>query len=321
MALTTNVPRPNLQKTSYLRNGMSSDIEGVKFPLQSGVPIQNLYMFKVIPASFSATCVSSANYWLSGGQPLNQVDTGSKPNIISTALNLKNITGFGISNRDVTGILLDCERCLTFTFGGGTTITSTTVTVKGFDYLGTAIEFSSVISGSVTSVTLLQPISIVTSIAFSNDFNSEGSEGLQTVSVGNSNIIGLPYYLKDYSYVMGVSWAGTALASTTATAGKNWRVSDPSSTPSPVRGCVTLPTATDGASLLTCCYYVYGSDSELNAGINNANQSALKVASIQISTGPKEQNVVPFLTKYDLTGVVYPGDNNFIYAYNQAKLF
>lgn len=319
MALTTNVPHPILQMTSYVQNGMSTDINGTLFPLQSGVPLQNLYLFDIIPAYLSSNCISNSNTWQPGGQPLNQTNTGSDNNIISTALNLKNITGFGISNRDVTGILLDCERGISLSFSGGTLIANTTVTVTGFDYLGNALQFSQALSGTVGTVYINQPISIVTSVVFSANFNPGGSGAVTNVAIGNSNIIGLPYYLPNLNSLIQVGWTGSEFLST-VTPGNNWRITNPSSTPVPVRGSVNLPSNADGENLLTVLYYVYGSDSELNAELNNANQSSLKIASIQTSTGSNPQTVIPYLTQYDLTGVVYPADNDFIYAYGQAKL-
>lgn len=328
MAITTIIPRATPQKTSYVKNGLSTDIKGTLFPLEVGVPLQSLYMFKVIPAPFSATCVSSANYWQAGGQPLNQRNTGTDNNIVSIALDASNLLSLGKPYLSTSGILLDCERCLSLTFGNGSLISNTTVVVTGFDYLGNAVSFSQALSGTVSTVYLLHPIAIVTSLKFLADFNTEGSQGTQTVSVGNSNIIGLPYYLPTTEFILSATWDGSDVENSDITSGNNWRVNNASLTSGPSRGYITLPSATDGETLLTSCYYVYGTDSELNAELNNANQSSLKIASVQESLGfpltPPQttppQNVLPFLIKYDLTGVVYPADNDFIYAYSQAKL-
>lgn len=324
MALTTNLLHTTPQTTSYMRNGMSTDIEGTQFPLQTGVPIQNNYMFKVIPASYSTSCISSSNGWQSGGQPLNQTNTGSGNNVISIALNPKNLLNYSIPYYSGSGILLDCERCPSITIGGGSLISTCTVTFTGFDYQGKAITYSQGLSGTVTTQVIFQPFSIITSVVFSPTFDAEGSAGEQTVSIGNSNVIGLPYYLPSTSYVASTTWAGAALATSTVTPGFNWRSNAVSVTSRPVRGYVTVPSNTNGTSLLTCCYYVSGSDSELNAELNNANQSSLKLAQVVQSTpaiaGVASSNVVPYLTEYDLTGVVYPSDNAFLYKYNLAKL-
>lgn len=318
MALTTNIPHPVRQSTSYMKNGMSFDLNGkggVPFTLQSGVPLQSLYMFRVIPASISSVCISNSNTWQEAGQPLNQTNTGSGNNIISKAINLKNIAGFGISNRDVSAILLDRERCVSITFGSFT-LSDSDVTVKGFDYLGNEVIITEFIESGTSEIVLeTNPLSIITSVVFSVNPGT-------TIQVGNSNNIGLPYYLTNKAYITSCAWNGTAIDPQTSQvqAANNWRVSTPTSSSGATRGYITTPSDTNGTALLTCCYYVMGSDSELEAELNNANQSSLKIASIQTSTGSNPQNVIPQLTQYDLTGVVYPADNDFIYAYNQAKL-
>ncbi len=322
MALTTNLLHTVPQVTSYMQNGMSTDVgDGVKFPLQTGVPIQSNYMFKVIPASFSTTCISSANDYQSGGQPLNLSNTGSGANTISIALNDRNLLNYDIPNFNRRGILLDCERCISLTVYNGSSIRSFTAYIEGFDYRGKAISFSANFSGSMTTAVILQPISIVTSVRFSNDFDANGSGTAQQISIGNSNIIALPYYLSGNNYVINATWAGNTLAQSAVTPGYNWRANGAAGYPA--RGYVTLPSNADGNSLLTCCYYVPGSDSELNAELNNENFSSLKIAQVQRSTpalaGVPVTNVLPLLTEYDLTGVVYPADNDFLYTYNLAK--
>lgn len=317
MALTTNIPRPVRQSTSYMKNGMSYDLNGkggVPFTLQSGVPLQNLYMFRVIPASLSSVCISNLNTWQVTGQPLNQVNTGSGNNIISKAINLKNLTGFGIANRDVSAILLDCERCISLNFPTVTT-SDTEVTATGYDFLGNRIIVTADVPSGTTRQVLSNPMSIVESVVFSEN------PGV-SIQVGNSNNIGLPYYLTNKSYIISCTWNGSAINPQTSQvqAAHNWRVSTTTSTSGATRGYITTSSNTDGTALLTCCYYVMGSDSEVEAELNNAIQSTLKIASIQISTGSNPQNVIPQLTQYDLTGVVYPNDNDFIYAYSQAKL-
>ncbi len=318
MALTTNVAYIFPDKMTYVRNGMSIDGSGeeVQFPLQVGVPVQNNYLFQVIPAAYSTTCISPANDYQAAGQPLNQTNTGSDNNVISTALNSKNLPNYRLP---FTGVLLDCERCISLTIYNGSSITSFTAYIEGFDYRGKAISFSASYSGSMTTAVILQPISIVTSVRFSNNFDASGSGTAQQMSVGNSNVIGLPYYLAKNDYVINATWAGSTLAKSTITPGFNWRAAGASG--SPARGFVSLPSTANGSFLLTCLYYVPGSDYELNQEINIANQSSLKIAQIQKSTGSLAQNVFPYLTEYDLAGVISPANNDFIYQYNLAKSF
>ncbi len=318
MALTTNVSRPTLQTTSYMQNGMSSDIEGVKFPLQFGVPIQNLYMFKVIPAADVVNCVSPSNPWVPSGQPLNQLNTGTAPNIISKAINSSNILGISTFN-GVNGILFDCERCPSFTLSAPNAGPAQTVTATGFDYLGNAVITTVALPATGTSTQtefiFPTPMSIVTSVVFPLDFSNGGAI---TCMVGNSNNIGLPYYLAETSFVQSCTWNGNAIANTSVVPGYDWRTTGVlSGSTGPARGYVPLPSDANNSFLLTCFYYVSGSDSELNAEMNNGNQSSLKLAQVRTNT-TTGQNVLPYLTEYDLTGVVYPANTKFIYAYAQS---
>jgi len=305
MALTTNVSNAIPQAVSYVSNGMSADIVGVKFPLQKGVPYQNLYMFKVIPASSSSVSISAMNTFQAEGQPLNQRNTGTDNNVSSIALNISNFIGVGSYNPHINGILLDCERTLVLTASASTT-QSFTWTVTGFDYLGTAVTHSQNCSSGQTQYTMLQPFSIITSCILSQ------SPGV-SVSIGSGNGIGLPYYLTNISNIVSMT------SGATVTPANNWRVTNTTATTSPTRGFITPSSAPNGTTLLNICYYVYGSDSEMNAELNNANQSALRIASIQHGAATA-QNVLPLITRYDLTGVVYPGDSDFIRIYSQAKL-
>jgi hypothetical protein len=306
MALTTYDPNRIPQGETYLENGFTQDVLGVQFPLQVGVPVQTIYMFDVVPAAFSATCVSSANTWRSGGQPLNTNVQGTEPNVLARPILING----------VQGMQFDCERCITITIGGGSLISDFTVTVSGYDYLLNPITFSASYTNSMTSAVIPQPINIVTSIVCTN-FNSSGSGGVQTVSFGNSDVIGLPYLLTSKSYVLDASWKGVDLPLTAITTGNDWRITNPGMNTLPVRGSVTLPSDANNTSLMTCCYYVYGNDSELSAEMDNLNQSSLKIASIQSSTSG--QPVMPDLTPHDLVGATYPASNSFMYNYNQIK--
>lgn len=312
MALTTYLPLSVPQGETYLKNGWSQDTAGVQFPLQVGVPVQTPYMFKVVPAPRSTDCVSSANYWWSGGQPLNTKAQGTAQNVTS-----KPVTINGQS-----GVQLDCERCLALYVGGGSIITATTVTVTGYNYRGKALTFSYAVEATPgTQFNLPTPISIVTSVKFSPSFEPEGSPFIQ-FSVGTSNLIGLPYRLSHKNqYILSLQYAGASISpSTQATSGLNWRVTSPTIAGNSGCGYITCPSDTNGSNVLTCCYYIEGADGELSREMEILNQSSLKVGDVQKSTGPQAQQVFPEIISYDLTGVVYPADSAFINTYNKLKL-
>ena len=298
------------QRVTYNQNGYTQDVTNTLCGLQVGVPVTAPYMFKVIPAPLSSNCVSPLNAWNSAGQTLNSLAQGTAPNITARPITINN----------QTGVMLDCERCLSITQQtGGPTFLATTITVTGYvsaDGNLQPITFSQSLAGSLASPFVLStPILVVMSVKFSNTF------GTTTVSIGNSNKIGLPYLLTSTSYVLATTYNQLSLASSVYQVGNNWRVSTPTATNAVCRGYITTPSDTDGIKELTACYIVQGSDSELNNQMYNKNQSALKIGNVQKNTSssyPKANFVLPGTTKYDLRGVIYPADNTFIRTYTAS---
>lgn len=308
MALTTIIPQlPNApaikpQSVSHISNGITTDINGTTFPLQVGVPVQNIYTFKVIPASTSQSAVcQDKNFGVTGAGgsiPLNTTIQGSGNDIIS-----RPIVFLG-----QPAILLDCERILVLYFTEQT-LGTCIATVTGYDYRGVAIYITTeqIPTGTVT-LNIYAPISVVTGVSLSaNPFPS----GNGAVSVGTNSQIGLPYLLTNTAYVMYSSWAGSDQA--TIEAGYNWRIIPDLSSSSTARGFVDCNNvACDGTRELIVTYYVYGSDSELNAEITNLNQSSLKIVGVQkteSSSYPNPVYVYPYLLDQDLTGLQLNNSN------------
>lgn len=305
MALTTIIPNTTLpflkpQSVSHLSNGISTDINNVQFPLQAGVPVQNIYTFKVIPTASSNTCIAAAQSFGTGAAggylTLNSTNTGTAPNILSKAP----ITFLGQQ-----GVLLDCERGVKITFSTGIS-TATVMTINGYDYRGVAINYTTpTLNIGNTGVSLSIPMSIVTSVYFST--NPYSGNATPTISVGTTPFIGLPYLLTNVAYVTYASWAGAPLVSSSQIhPGYNWREAEAFGNYS-ARGFIDLgSTLPNGANILAVTYYVYGSDSELNAEIANYNQSSLKIAGIQHTDASTDANpiwVLPYLVKEDLVGI------------------
>lgn len=328
MALTTIIPNTTPpfikpQSVSHITNGITTDINGVSFPLQVGVPVQNIYTFKVIPSTGTTTSVLDAQKFAgdntSGGTlQLNTVVKGT-----GTDIHSQPIVFLGQN-----GVLLDCERCLLVTLTEATTSTSV-LTITGFDYRGVAIKWTSAeLAIGTTTFSVNNPFSIVTSVSFAgNPFVGNINA---TISVGTSGFIGLPYYLKDVSYVISAMWNGATVESDDGAVfiGYNWRAVAALDTSYSARGVVNVGASLpNGSRLLVITYYVYGSDSELNAEINNLNQSSLKIVGVLNSGSavPNPAPVFPYLVKQDLTGVqINPagvsnpgggGDQTFFEAY------
>lgn len=312
MAITTNVTSATKQTTSYTNNGFTTDtVGGVTFPLQQGVPYQNLYTFKVIPAVDSNTCVTSSQAWPGSGvsYTLNTADTTSGTQTISKY----------VYYNGTHGIKLDCERAVSLTVSG-TTTTTTYITVTGYDYRGVAVSYISGISSGLTGTFCMAlPISIVTGIYASANPGVNLSFGNSGADFSDYATIGLPYYLPSLSYIVSCAWDGESIAvsSSTVKIGNPWRSSPPTSLGSGTqyaRGGVILPSAPDGSKMLLVTYFVYGSDSEINSELQNNIQSTLNIVDVQQNTD--SQYVWPYLTKYDLVGMQYPGDLTVAEAYD-----
>lgn len=411
MALTTIVqgpPGPNgfptapiQQVTSFTTNGYSNDVNGVIFPLQTGVPIQNQYTFRKIPAESNiqvvddeveasvfpsgtgvtvipswATCVcqpyqtgtSSSGFTL----PLNTVNTVSQnPNSY-----IPNISEVITYNGIFPTILLDCERCLSisfFEFNGGdyfsaATSNTATVTVQCLDYRQIQQTFVQTIASGTTGIDIIggNPTSLVQSVSFNvNPFSGYSGAGTPYICVGNSTVIGLPYYLDSVANVNSANWyslpgadsaisgdanSGIPNLSIAATgfncvwqwtgiiSGNEWRQNiTSSSTLSGLsslaliacRGSVNLTAADsasyiDGQHLLVMNYFVSGSDSEINANLQNLNPSELAIMQVAQTDSSTSQNPAyawPYVTYGDEVGLQWNnqgslvGDNGIINSY------
>ena len=312
MALTTY-----LQNTStYLKNGATQDMSGVQFPQQVGVPVQSLYMFTVVPVAANSACISSPNPWFASGQPLNTKMQGTAPNISATPIVING----------QKGLLLDCERRVSVTLDNGNAgDTSNPVVLKGYDrYLNPVTTYFNMPAptGTPQVVVFPNPVLIVISVTFSEDF--AGSGGV-LASIGTTNDIGLPYYLSQKSFVINSLWGSTPVTSNYIQTGYQWRNGQTSTTiisspgvqsTGPTRGYITLPTSANNSTMLTCTYLVYGSDPEMDSELNVLNQSSLKIAKVQ-PNATTNVSVLPSIIKYDLIGVVYPADIEFINAYKK----
>lgn len=312
MALTTIIPNTLVpfakpQSVSHLSNGISTDIHGVQFPLQVGVPVQNIYTFKIVPAPVSSNCIApAASYFGSGATggsiTLNTTTQGTGANITATPLTF-------LGQR---GLLLDCERYLQITFSTAT-LAASVMTITGYDYRGVKMVVTQSLTLGSTSQAVGLPICVVTNISFS--VNPFVGNGAATLAIGTNSYIGLPYALKTTAYVVNTVWNNAALSASSGTtvAAFNWRaLTTFSNLNCPARGFVNVGTnAPDGTRQLVITYYVYGPDSELDGEVVNLNQSSLKIANIQKTASSEYPNpvyVMPALLDYDLTGVqINPG--------------
>ena len=311
MALTALIKGGLQQESTYIKNGISQGLNEVQFPLQNNVPLSPNYFWSVCPAPVIANCVASSQAYNAGGfVTLNAsaASMGTAPNIACQPYT------FG----GQTGVLMDMERCLTFTFASDP-ITACDVIIKGTDSLGRAMTYQTTggfITTAATSFTVPQPFSLVLSIQFTADWTN--GTGSPLLTVGNGFQIGLPYYLGALEDIIIGDWNSTALALNTTVyqIAPNWRVAAnlTTTTNAPLKGTITVPDAPDGIKVLSLYYYLTGNDAEINANVNNLNASSLIALGVQNTTVAMKP-ALPIVTSYDLTGVAIPAQSNFVTAY------
>lgn len=318
------------QTTSYTTNGFNCDVTQTQFPLQLGVPLQNNYTYNVIPAELNFECVSATNTYSSASGfflPLKTTVTYADSSSTSVQVVSRIVQYNGSS-----AVQFDCERPLLITFSASTI--ACTITVQALDYRGVPMTMQKYVAGtSVTSALFTNPVSTIISIYFSNAPFSSG-----TIQAGNNDWIGLPYFLASTNLVQSCNWAGKPLRASTYTdqgefrgivVGNAWRSISATNLASssymsginsnnntgymsnPTRGVVELnaggtETAPDGDAPFSITYFVYGSDSETDANLQNLNYSALGLYSVKGVTSSSADTVSyawPYITRGDLTGL------------------
>jgi len=296
----------------------------VETPLGKGMYIPPIVNFEVVPAALSTTYVCAA-----------QAVTANVPMTLN-ATNLTSVNG-------VNNVLFDCARGIKIDIT--TAIGSNALfTVTGTNINGTNVQ-------TVVTVTAGQTLGYST-YTFSRISSIVANQNIPNVLIGNSSVIGLPFYLNNLSalvsYFFGTGNAGDEaafvtnpfLAAGTLVAGNPWRDSGAVSlTTIDPNGYVNLFVATDGVKRLKLSYYAYGADASLNALIANEvsgnfpfalpvttpsftalplSQSGVKTAKINRNTS-NTAYVYPTLLAQDLIGPSYPNDSVFIAGYAAAK--
>ena len=207
--------------------GNTNSSFGDPSPMSLGVgPLGRIYVFDAIPQAKLATAVSAAASYAAAGYATLAAGAGVKAVVLSTGS---------------TVYQLDVPRAVSITIGTGT-IVATNVTVAGYDYYGQAM--SEVISTGTTQSTTVNGAKAfyqVSSVYVAGDCGG-------TISVGTTDIIGLPVRVTDAAYIARAGWnntlaenAGTFVAAATATA---------TTATGDVRGTFTPSTVPDGIKRL-----------------------------------------------------------------------
>lgn len=304
MAITTQLAPSVPQQTSFIDNGFCCDTSGgVQFPLQRGVPIQSIYTWNIIPAEDSPTCLVS--FWNS------PVETG-----VFAPLATGPTTGTGVVTNVATPITylgspciqLDCERSILMSTQGDLTLADITVTITGYDYRGVEVISTWTIDEGSSYSSCPKSFSIVKSIYV------VGNPSID-IAFGTNDVISIPYYLVSKNSIYSIVFDGEPLGTENIYLPNIWRTTPPTAIGGAARPAVV--TGANGTGQLSMTMFVYGSDSETNANLINLHPSSLALYYVQQNSNDSAY-AFPYLTPYDLVGVQYPGNADFIAAYNKV---
>lgn len=337
MAITTQVLNSDgqvtmgiPQTTSFVNNSFSTDpMGGINFPIQNGVPMQSMYLFKVIPAVGTVTSIAQTQtYTANGYVTLNTTNTASATagyipicsNAVSYFGQVINIPLNPTFNGSNTCIKLDCERSIAINYGTATANSAVSWTISGWDYRGTAISETFVINqtaGTGSTTYSSKCYSIIGYIYCSAATSAPVSIGTNFVSGKTGQrvpAIGLPYYLANDNDVLSCQFGATGITGTAIIPGNIWRYAIngvqqviPSASSPSARGKIQLPASPDGTTWLATYYFVYGADSETAANIQNLYPTTL--GQYLFSQNQSKTDIAfPYITPNDLVGMAYPGD-------------
>jgi hypothetical protein len=217
---------------------------------QTGVPQPQLGCISVVPLTASTTNLASAVAATSGAGYIT----------ITAGTGITAVTGISNTFTNTTDTIysFDTPRAVIITEAAGGT--AVTYTVWGFDQDNVFMTENIAVAGGVgaTTGTGKKAFAGITRVWAS-------AASTAAISVGTTNIIGLPYVLDNVNRIFGTGNFGTgatfgavatyvaAVATTPATA-----------TTGDIRGTVTLPTAADGTKRLVVTWVLAASTNEVD---------------------------------------------------------
>jgi hypothetical protein len=195
-------------------------------PMSTGVgPLGRIYVWDIVPQALVTNNIAAT-----------QTPAAAGSLTLTAGTSVRSITTAG----GITVLQLDCPRAVQLTTASGTIVTSRNLTVSGYDYYGQAMSeviATGVTSSAVANVAGKKAFFQITSITISGSLPV-------AITVGTTNVLGLPVRVFNVSYVASVKSnntlaqdAGTFVAADTATA---------TTTTGDVRGTYAPATASNG---------------------------------------------------------------------------
>ena len=210
-------------------------------------PIGRIYVYDVIPLALGTNNIATSQTPAAAGSLTLTAGAG-----VLQTLNAAN----------QTVLRLDCPRALSVT--GTTGTVAVTVTVSGFDAYGLPQTEARTGPAGATTVTFQKAFRDILSVSVSGGTTA-------AITVGTSDVLGLPVAVIDGGYVADIGWAG-ALTTDTGTFVAASQVTATSTT-GDVRGTYKPSSATNGVKRLVFPVHL----NAFQAGPNATRQDALGV--------------------------------------------
>ena len=211
-------------------------------PMTVGVgPLGRVYVYDIAPAALAANNIATSQNPGSGASFTITAGAGV------TAITLPNGTA---------AYQLDVPRAVRIVAAGANTAT---YTVSGYDVYGQAMT-QTLAAPSTSTVTTTKAFKTIVSIT-----NANATAGLNNLTVGTTDVFGLPVRVTDVAYILSVKWDAT-LASNAGTFTAAVQTSPATATTGDVRGTyLQTGAASDGTRRLIVAFAVPALGSGPNA--------------------------------------------------------
>jgi hypothetical protein len=211
-------------------------------PMTVGVgPMGRVYVYDIVPATLAANNIATSQ------------NPGSGASFTLTAG--AGVTQITLANGSL-GYQLDVPRAIRVVAAGANTAT---YTISGYDVYGQAMT-QTIAAPSTSTVTTTKAFKVITSIT-----NANATAGTNGLTVGTTDVFGLPVAVTNVAYILSVKWNST-LASDAGTFVAAVATSPATATTGDVRGTYTpSANASDGSRRLVMAIAVPAIGSGPNA--------------------------------------------------------
>ncbi len=229
----------NIQDDLYLGSLFTLKATGDANPtLNQGCgPMGRIAYYNVVPLAKGTANIAALQHTVAGAALVLAAGTGITAGVAPDG-----------SGRTV--YVLDVPRAISVTTSADMSLV--TVTIRGFDVYGNAMTVAKVLPASATTANTLKAFKSVLSVT------ADVTDGTNNVSIGTSDVLGLPFAVPDAGYITSVKWKNV-LAQDAGTFVAAVQTIPSTSLLGDVRGTYTPSDAPDGAKRLVVAMHLQAS--------------------------------------------------------------